>query len=98
MLPSGSKYASLKGGFARVLHLQEVPGIKPEKAKDAQGKSLATIPKAKEVRQQPGGLRTRYWPPGFEPKLGEPRRDVDGDVQMGTQGAAPVGDDDSDSV
>jgi hypothetical protein len=66
LLPQGSGYEPLKGGFAKVLHITQIPGVKPEKAKDGNGKSLRTIPQVKEVRQQPEGLRTRYWPPGFE--------------------------------
>lgn len=81
MLPKGNGYTPLKGGFAKVLHVKQMPGVKPEKAKDAQGKSLATVPQAKEVRQHPDGLRTRYWPPGFEPE------GAHGNVQLGKSSA-----------
>jgi len=80
LLPQGSGYKPLKGGFAKVLHITQVPGVKPENAKDENGKSLRTVPRAKEVRQQPEGLRTRYWPPGFEAGRGSTQDEIDGEL------------------
>lgn len=40
--------------------------IPNDKTAGTQGAPKSTIPRAKAVRQQPKGLRMRYWPAGFE--------------------------------
>lgn len=58
--------------FNTTLHMQQSAhpatkySIPKDKTNSTQGAGRPTIPKAKEVRQQPKGLRMRYWPAGFE--------------------------------
>jgi len=68
----GVRYNSASVTINTTLHVQQSThpataySIPKDKTNDTQGVAHPTIPKAKAVRQQPKGLRMRYWPAGFE--------------------------------
>jgi len=84
----GAGYSSAAVTFNTALHVQQsshpttaysIPTT--EKADGTQGAGHPTIPKAKAVRQQPKGLRMRFWPAGFEssgPDMSQADTDVSG--------------------
>lgn len=85
----GSTYTTSSTTFQRTLHLQQSshPSVaysvpqQPHSANGVVGAARPTVPRVKEVRQQPKGLRTRYWPPGFEdaePDMSEAQSSVKG--------------------
>jgi len=73
----GATYSTMPDAFDATLHLQQskhpsvsysVPGHAQSGSSSTgvEGAARPTVPRAKEVRQQPPGLRTRFWPNGFE--------------------------------
>jgi hypothetical protein len=73
----GATYSTIPDAFDATLHLQQskhpsvsysIPGHAQSGSSSTgvEGAARPTVPRAKEVRQQPPGLRTRFWPNGFE--------------------------------
>lgn len=73
----GATYSTIPDAFDATLRLQQskhpavsysIPGHAQAGSSDTgvEGAARPTVPRAKEVRQQPPGLRTRFWPNGFE--------------------------------
>jgi len=73
----GATYSTVPDAFDATLRLQQskhpsvsysIPGHAQAGSSNTgvEGAARPTVPRAKEVRQQPPGLRTRFWPNGFE--------------------------------
>ena len=73
----GATYSTIPDAFDATLQLQQskhpsvsysIPGHAQSGSSSTgvEGAARPTVPRAKEVRQQPPGLRTRFWPNGFE--------------------------------
>lgn len=77
-IDGGAGYKPASTTFGTTVQIQEAShppaaySIPKDTSTGKRGAGQPTIPRAKEVRQQPKGLRMRYWPAGFE----------DGDVDM----------------
>jgi len=86
----GATYSTIPDAFDATLRLQQskhpsvsysIPGHAQagSSSTGVEGAARPTVPRAKEVRQQPPGLRTRFWPNGFE------------DAGLGDLAGSPVG-------